>query len=370
MLLMKHIEDPNTKSVCVREVQKSLKMSSKALIEDKIQTMGVGHLFEVQNDRILNKGGVGMIIFQGLQDHTADSIKSLEGFDRAWVEEAQSISHSSLKKLRPTIRKENSEIWATWNPENATDPIDELLRGEVPPENSIVKQVNWKDNPWLPDVLNEERLFDLERDPDLYRHVWEGEYLVISKATVFKNWKVEEFEAPKDATLRFGLDFGESVDPTVLVRCYQEGRKLFIDYEAQAHELPIIDTPDLLLTVPESERWNIVADSSRPAMINHLRAHGFPKVMGAVKGKDSIVEGVEFLRSLDIVVHPRCVNTINELKRYRYKVDPKTDQILPIFEDKFNHVIDALRYSLEAVRRTGKAQEVPEVQDVGIVSHW
>lgn len=370
MLLMKHIEDPDTKSVCVREVQKSLKMSSKALIEDKIESMGVGHLFDVQNDRILRRGGTGLIIFQGLQDHTADSIKSLEGFDRAWIEESQSISHSSLKKLRPTIRKPGSEIWATWNPENATDPIDELLRGEHTPESSIVKQVNYKDNPWLPDVLEEERIFDLERDPDLYRHVWEGEYLVISKATVFKNWAVEEFEAPPDAILRFGLDFGESVDPTVLVRCFQIGRKLYIDHEAYAHELPLIDTPDLLLTIPESEKWTIVADSSRPGMINHLRDHGFPKVMGAVKGKDSVVEGVEFLRGLDIIVHPRCVQTIGELKRYRYKVDPKTDQILPIFEDKFNHVIDALRYSLESVRRTGKAVEPEVVEDIGIEAYW
>lgn len=365
-----HVADPNTKTVCVREIQKSLKMSSKALIESKIQTLGVGHLFEVQNDCIKRKDGDGIIIFQGLQDHTADSIKSLEGFDRAWCEEAQSLSHASLKKLRPTIRKPGSELWFTWNPENETDPVDDLLRGENLPEDAIVKRVNYIDNPWFPDVLEQERLFDLKRDPDLYQHVWEGEYLVISKATVFKNWEVREFDAPDDANFKFGLDFGESVDPTVLVRCYQIGRRLFIDYEAYATELPLIDTPELLYTIPESDRWPIVADSSRPGMINHLRDHGFPKIMGAVKGKDSVVEGVEFLRGLDIVVHPRCVNTINELKRYRYKVDPKTDQILPIFEDKFNHVIDSLRYAMEATRRTSKVQEPEEIVDVGIASHW
>jgi len=345
-------------------------MSSKALIEQKIQDHGVGRLFEVQDSCIKSKNGEGIIIFQGLQSHTADSIKSLEGFDRAFVEEAQSISFDSLKKLRPTIRKPGSELLFCWNPENADDPIDTLLRGDNPPPDSVVRRVNYMDNPWFPDVLDQEREYDLKRDPDLYGHIWEGEYLVISKATVFKNWEVREFDAPDDANFKFGLDFGESVDPTVLVRCYQIGRRLFIDYEAYATELPLIDTPELLYTIPESDRWPIVADSSRPGMINHLRDHGFPKIMGAVKGKDSVVEGVEFLRGLDIVVHPRCVNTINELKRYRYKVDPKTDQILPIFEDKFNHVIDSLRYAMEATRRTSKVQEPEEIVDVGIASHW
>ena len=142
-------------NVCLREIQKSLEFSVKKLLESKIAQMNAGDYFEVQDKRILTKQG-GVIIFEGLQNHTADSIKSLEGFDRAWVEEAQSLSQRSLDILRPTIRKPGSEIWFSWNPNLATDPVDVLLRGEVPPKGAAVVQMNYRDNPWLPNELKDE----------------------------------------------------------------------------------------------------------------------------------------------------------------------------------------------------------------------
>ena len=125
--------NPNTKGVCIREIQKSLKYSAKQLIEDKIHSFGVGYLFTITQTEIKSTIGSGLIIFQGMQDHTADSIKSLEGFDWAWVEEAHTLSDKSLKLLRPTIRKENSQVWFSWNPENETDPVDEFLVKNPPP---------------------------------------------------------------------------------------------------------------------------------------------------------------------------------------------------------------------------------------------
>lgn len=130
-----------TSAVCVREIQKSLNQSVKKLLEIKIEALGVGHLFEVQEALIKTPYG-GQIIFQGMQNHTADSIKSLEGYDIAWVEEAQSLSQRSLDLLRPTIRKEGSEIWFTWNPNADTDPVDALLRGDNPPPDAIVVEAN------------------------------------------------------------------------------------------------------------------------------------------------------------------------------------------------------------------------------------
>jgi phage terminase large subunit len=165
---------PGLRCVCIREVQKTLKESAKRLIEDKIEALGVGRAFDVLTDQIRTPGG-GTILFQGMQDHNAESIKSLEGFHRAWIEEAQSLSQRSLALLRPTIRAEASEIWASWNPRRKSDAIDEFLRGDKP-DNAIVVEANWRDNPWFPGVLEDERRLDFERYPDRYDHIWEGGY--------------------------------------------------------------------------------------------------------------------------------------------------------------------------------------------------
>lgn len=167
-------------SVCVREIQKSLKESAKRLIEAKLIEFGLGEAdgFKVFNERIQTPGD-GVILFQGLQDHTAESIKSLEGFRRAWIEEAQTLSGTSLALLRPTIRAEGSEIWASWNPRRKSDPIDGLLRGAEPPTGATVVRANWSDNPWFPAVLEQERLDCLKATPDQYDHIWEGGYATV-----------------------------------------------------------------------------------------------------------------------------------------------------------------------------------------------
>jgi phage terminase large subunit len=346
--------------VCLRETLKSLEFSVKKLLEEKISSFNAGAYFEVQDRRILSKHG-GVTIFEGMQNHTADSIKSLEGFDRAWFTEAQRASEKSLTLLRPTIRKPGSQLWFDWNPENETDPIDQLLRGEVPPKDAIVVQANYLDNPFLPDVLREEMEFDRARDPDKYAWVWLGQYKQNSEARVFKNWKVEEFEIDPTALLRHGADWGFAVDPTVLVQCYIIGRKLYVPYEAYRVGCEITDTPALFMTVPDSERWPITADSARPETISYMQKHGFPKIMPAVKGPKSLEEGVEFLKSFDIIVHPRCKHTIDELTLYSYKIDPLTNLIMPVLDDKDNHVIDALRYACEGARR---AQKKPKAEAI------
>ena len=370
MLIKKHIMNPSHRSVCVREVQKSLSQSVKRLLEIKIEQLGVASYFEVQEAVIKSKKGDGLIIFQGMQNHTADSIKSLEGYDLAWVEEAQSLSQRSLDLLRPTIRKPNSELWFTWNPSQATDPVDLLLRGEKAPPTAVVIEVNYKDNPWFPSVLKAEMEYDRGRDIDKYNHVWLGGYSQNSEARVFKNWTIEEFETPADAVHRFGADWGFSVDPTVLVRCHIVGRKLYIDHEAYQVGCEIMDTPSLFFSVPESEKWPIIADSARPETISHMRKNGFPKIMPAVKGKDSLHEGIEFIKTYDIVVHPRCAHTIDELTMYSYKTDPLTGAVTSVLGDKKNHVIDALRYACEAVRRVVDVQKPVHFIPQPVKHYW
>jgi phage terminase large subunit len=343
-----------TDAVCVREVQKSLKQSVKKLLEGKIEALNAGAYFDVQDAQIKSTHG-GLIMFQGMQNHTAESIKSLEGFDIAWVEEAQSLSQRSLDLLRPTIRKPGSELWFSWNPRESTDPVDALLRGEEPPPGAVVVEANYMDNPWLPEELRIEMEYDKRRDPDKYAHIWLGKYQQNSEARVFKNWRIEEFERPGGTIHRLGADWGFSVDPSVLIRCDIEGNLLYVDYEAYMVGCEIVNLPELFMSVPDAEKWPITADSARPETISHMQKNGFPKIRPAIKGAKSLEEGVEFLKSFDIIVHPRCKHLIDELSLYKYKEDPLTGAILPILEDKDNHVIDALRYACEGARRAGKA---------------
>lgn len=341
--------------VCLREIQKSLEFSVKKLLEQKIERYNAGSYFEVQDKRILSRLG-GHTIFEGLQNHTADSIKSLEDFDRAWVEEAHSLSQRSLDILRPTIRKPGSELWFSWNPNLATDPVDMLLRGEHPPPDSVVVKANYRDNPWLPRVLRDELEYDQRRDPDKFAHVWLGEYQRNSEARVFKNWRVEEFDVSPEWLRRQGADWGFSVDPSVLVQCAIVGRTLYVAHEAYRVGCEIDFLPELFRTVPDAERWPTTADSARPETISYMQRHGFPKMLAALKGAKSLEEGIEFLQSFDIVVHPRCVHTADELTLYSFETDPLTGQVLPKLADKDNHVIDALRYACEGARRAVKKQ--------------
>lgn len=175
---------PGTRALCVREVQRSLKESAKRLIEDKIEKLGVGSSFEVLQSEIRTPGD-GIISFTGMQDHTAESVKSYEGYDLAWIEEARSLSQRSLTLLRPTLRKDGSEIWASWNPFNARDPIDQLLRGDNPPPDAVVVKANWSDNPWFPKTLDEERQYDERHRSDQYGHIWEGEYARVYDGAYF-----------------------------------------------------------------------------------------------------------------------------------------------------------------------------------------
>jgi phage terminase large subunit len=174
---------PGTKAVCIREIQKTLSQSSKAIVETKIEKLGVSKDFEIQRDQIKTPGG-GLIIFQGMQDHTAESIKSLEGYRIAWVEEAQTLSARSLNLLRPTIRVDNSEIWFSWNPTRRKDAVDAFLR-QGKPDNAIVIEANWRDNPWFNATLEAERQLELSKYPERYGHTYEGEYAAAFEGAYF-----------------------------------------------------------------------------------------------------------------------------------------------------------------------------------------
>ena len=348
ILLLRAAATP-TRVLCTREYQASIADSVHALLSDQVSKLGLESVYEVKRDSIVGANG-SLFIFAGLR-RDPKKVKSTEGVDIAWVEESDTISNESLDLLIPTIRKPGSEIWFTFNPDSPDDPVyTRFVLNDRP--DAVVRKVNWNDNPWFPDVLKREMEWDRAHDADKWLHVWQGEPRTASNAQVFGGrWRVEAIEPPSDAQFYHGADWGFSVDPTALVRCWIQGATLYIDYEAYGVGVDITDTPELFDNVPTARRWRIIADSARPETISHMRRAGFD-IVGAKKGKGSVEDGIEFIKGFhEIVIHPRCKHTIDEFKLYSYKVDRLTGEPTPVLEDKHNHLVDSCRYALSEVMK-------------------
>jgi len=333
--------------LCTREYQNSIADSILALLSDQIYILGLQDKFDIQNNSIYGKNGTEFL-FKGLKKNI-QSIKSMEGIDLCLIMEAQTISEDSFQILLPTIRKEGSETWLEWNPQNDTDPVQQRFIIDPPPD-SYICNINYDKNPWLTDKSRRNMEYDKKRDFNLYEHIWLGKTRKRTEALVFKYWRVDgDIEPPEGEILYYGSDFGFANDPSTLVRMWIDDnkRELYIDHDISEIGVEIDDTPALYDRIPESRKWTIKAESARPETISYLKRNGF-KIKAAKKGAGSVDEGVKFLQSYDIVVHTRCKNTIAELGSYSWKVDPKTDEILPILKDENNHIIDAMRYALEA----------------------
>jgi phage terminase large subunit len=333
--------------LCAREYMTTIKQSVKQLLDDTIEELGLGWFYTSTQTEIKGANG-SRFIFAGLKNDP-DKIKSMEGVNICWVEEANNVSAESLKVLKPTIREEGSEIWFTYNRKRADEPVHELSKRP----DADFRLINHDQNPFFPKVLRTDMEYDRSHDPEMYQHVWEGEPLVHSAAQVFKGkYRVEEFVTPDDARLYFGADWGFSVDPSTLVRFWvdKDKRTIYVDYEAYQVGVEIDKLPDLFDTVPLSRKGPIIADSARPETISYMKRQGF-KIRGAKKGPNSVEEGVNFLKSYTIIIHPRCKRTTAEFGMYSYKVDKLSGDVLPQLEDAHNHIIDPMRYGLEGVRR-------------------
>jgi phage terminase large subunit len=357
------------KILCAREYQKSIKESVKQLLDDTIDAHGLRGFFQSTKTEIRGING-SLFIFEGLS-HDTQKIKSLEGIDICWGEEANVLSAESLKYLIPTIRKDGSELWFSYNRKEEKEPVHELrLR-----DGAVFVEVNYYDNPFFTETLRKEMQWDKAHDTGMYEHVWLGKPQVHSEAQVFYGkYRIENFDTPEDAVFYFGADWGFSVDPSTLVRCFvdADARKLYVDHEAYAVGVEIEDLPALFDTVPESRPpkkvevaegdkeaeipdvkvWQIKADSARPETISYMRRQGF-NIVPAIKGKGSVEDGIEFMRSYQIVIHPRCKRTADEFRLYSYKTD-LGGNVTPKIEDKHNHCIDAVRYATEGIRRKRK----------------
>lgn len=328
--------------LCCREIQNSIRDSSYQILKDSAERLGISHNFTFKETEIVNNLTGSRFIFSGLL-RNENSIRSKEGIDICWVEEASSVSKSSWDVLIPTIRKAGSEIWLTFNPLTVDDPTNRFI--DNPPPNAWVQKVNYTENPFFPDVLRQEMEYDKRNDYERYLHVWEGYPLTISDAQIFKGkYVVESF--PDDLwqsadRLFFGADFGFARDPSTLTRCFMLDNDLYIEYEAYGIGVEINELKHFYSVVPGYDQWPIYCDSARPETISYLANHDFLNAKPAEKWQGSVEDGIEYLRSFNrIVIHPRCKHTADEFRLYSYKTDRLTNEILPIPLDKNNHCVD------------------------------
>lgn len=332
------------KVLCTREIQRSIKESVHAVLVSKINSLGLEKYFTITENKISNVSS-SEFIFAGLRMNI-DSIKSIEGITKCWVEEAQSVSRKSLDILRPTIRAKNSEMIITFNPERDDDPVwqDFIVN---PSEHSWVQKVNYNDNPFFPADLEKERAECEKRNPDDYKWIWLGELRKISDAQIFKNiFEVKEFETPSSARFYHGADWGYAEDPTTLIRCFIEDGCLYIDKEVYEKHVELDDLPRFFSRIETARRWPVYGDAARPDIIKHLRRRGY-NIRKCDKWQGSVEQGISYIRNFyKVYIHPACINTINEFERYSWKQDRNTNEILPVPLDKDNHCVDALRYAL------------------------
>jgi phage terminase large subunit len=359
-LLGKALQKP-IRILCTRELQNSITDSVHKLLSDLIYLHKLDKYFIITQTSIRTHSG-SEFIFKGIRSNI-NEIKSLEGINICWVEEASKVSANSWDILIPTIRKEDSEIWASFNPDLEEDETYQRFVINNPPDCISVK-VNWDDNPYFPEVLRKQMEYDKIHNPLKYDNVWAGLCKQNSEAQVFfGKWEIQDFETPlmeeiKNNRFFFGADWGFASDPSTLVRCFIKENKLYIDYEAYGVGVEIDELPQLFSSVPLANKWEILADSARPETISYLRNRGW-NINSAKKGAGSVEEGIEFLRNFEkIIIHPRCKNVIDEMKFYSYKVDRISGKVLPIVIDAHNHMCDGLRYALEDYMRNQNVMDV------------
>ncbi len=341
--------------LCTREQQNSIKDSVYKLLVDRIHALGLEAYFIIREEGIKSVTG-SEFIFKGLR-HNINEIKSTEGIDICWVEEANKVSEESWKVLIPTIRKELSEIIVTFNPELESDPAYQRFILNPPPD-SIIEEVSYADNFYFPEVLRKEMEWCKKVDPDAYEHIWLGKLKGYSNALIFKDkFEVCEFSTPQDVQFFYGADFGYSVDAMWMGRMFVQDNCLYIADEVYGVGVEITDLHKEWDKVPDAHKWTIRADSARPDTISFLKKsftdsdgkkhEGF-NVVGAEKGPGSVEDGIAFLRGFKkIFIHTRCPGAKHNYENYRWKQDCITLEILPIPVDKHNHAPDGTRYALE-----------------------
>lgn len=329
---------------CFREFQNSISDSSYQLLSDLIRQYGMTE-FKLTNNSIVNTINGSDFIFKGLWNNE-QSIKSIEGIDIAWVEEAQTVSEKSLEVLTPTVRKDGSQIIYTYNRLLEEDPVHNRLVIQGRP-NALIINVNYDialKYGMIPDVILKEIEDDRMKRPGLYKHKWLGEPYSTERK-IYKDWQIVD-EIPHEARLeRYGLDFGYSNDPTAIVAIYRYNGGFIVDEIAYQKGLSNKQIADILENVDKSL---VIADSAEPKSIDEIKSYGI-NILGAVKGADSINQGIQFVQGQRVSITNRSTNIIREYRNYLWKTD-KNGKIINTPDVGFDHSMDAIRYGLDSFR--------------------
>lgn len=372
-LLLQAAQKP-LRVLCTREVQKSIKDSVHRLLTDQIQAMGLGHFYEVLETEIRGRNGA-LFLFAGLAQHTVESIKSFEGVDVVWVEEAQVVTKRSWDVLLPTIRKEGSEVWLSLNPDMETDETYQRFVAN-PPADAAVVQMNWRDNPFFPEVLEKERQETLRRDPDNYDNIWEGQPKLVSEGAIYKI-EIERLHAegrirlvPYDPLLRvhtvWDLGWNDAMTIGFWQRSGAEVR--CIDYIEESHH-----TLDWYVGQIEKRpfRWGV-------DFIPHDgRSRNFQTGKSTEEALLALGRNVQVLPALDVeegikaarMMFPRVYfdkdktgRLVECLKRYRRAIHQTTQEPMGPLHDEFSHGADMFRYAGMAVEQMGNADKAKPIQ--------
>lgn len=353
--------------LCTREFQVSIKESMHAELKAAIESEPwLAAHYNVGESFIRGRNGTEFL-FRGLR-HNIGSIKSIAHIDVCIVEEAEDVPEHSWVGLIPTIRAPRSEIWPIWNPRDEDSPVHVRFRERFDPAAMRMAEINYRDNPWFPKVLDDERERDERNmDPALYAHVWEGAFLKISDAQVLRGkFRVDDFPDPGPDVdgPYYGADWGFAQDPTTLNAVFIKGRTLYIWHEAHAVGCEITDIPDLFDRVPGARKHTIRADSARPETISHVRKAGF-NIIPAKKWTGSVEDGIAWFRSFDeIVIHPRCKKTAEEARLWSYKKDRLTGDVLPTLVPGNDHHWDGIRYGCAPIIQASKRKGRPRIRSL------
>jgi phage terminase large subunit len=346
--------------LCGREHLNSLDESSLEEVKIAIRSEPwLNDYFEIGEKYVRTKNRRISYAFAGLR-HNLDSVKSKAAILVAWVDEAERVSEAAWRKLIPTIREEGSELWLSYNPETPESATHQRFRANTP-EACRVTEINWRDNPWFPSVLDMERRNDKRLRPDTYDHIWEGGFLTLTDAQVFhgklefRAFSTDGFPAPLQ-----GVDFGFYPDPLAAVRAYVHDNRVWVKREAYGVRVEIDQTTGFITrNIPGFADYVARADSAEPKTISYLQRKGLPKLEPVKKWPNSVVEGIRWLRGHEaVVIDPdTCPNTARDFRLYSHKIHPQSGDILPDIVDANNHSPDALRYACAPlIKATGAAK--------------
>ena len=357
MLIVTEAEKRCIRVLCCRQHMRSIRESSKQLVEATIRQLGLEANWRI-TERSLEHVNGSEILFLGLAVNP-DSLRSYSGIDILWVDEAQTINERSFSNIIPTVRDAGSQCLWGWNPDQPTDPVDRYFRGPNPPRNAVVLEVSWRDNPGFYDTeLPAERDHQERTNPERYKTTWEGQYDQRYERKVFAGnvamGRPSETDLENITVPIYGMDFGYASDPSVIVKIHVIKRQhlrdiVYIAASIGAHGVPTRELPNLLDSILHDPNAAVMADSARPETIEDLCARGYD-IRPVRKYPGSLRDGIEELRGCDILVDPDCPEVFQELVAYAWQVDERTGQVLNKLNPKgADHYVDSIRYALSAL---------------------